>query len=144
MNISKQWIWLIVVGVAVAAFAISFALGLRRTVPVEVNRQQLERNLPDAFSGKRVEVLNATRTSGLAREATQRLRDAGFDVVYFGTTGQAEQSEVLDRVGKRDIAEAVGKALGIARVTTALDSTRLVEASVILGPDWVPADRKKD
>ena len=33
----------------------------------------------------RVQVLNATKTRGLARRATMLLRDRGFDVVEMGT-----------------------------------------------------------
>ena len=50
----------------------------------------------------RVEVLNAAGRPNLAREATDRLRDGGFDVVFFGNADRfgGEQSVVLDRVDK--------------------------------------------
>ncbi|HEX7941572.1 MAG TPA: LytR C-terminal domain-containing protein, partial [Gemmatimonadaceae bacterium] len=35
----------------------------------------------------RVQVLNTTKTRGLARRATRLLRDRGFDVVELGTVG---------------------------------------------------------
>ena len=91
----------------------------------------------------RVEVLNAAGVPGLARAATDRLRDAGFDVVYFGNNrGFApESSLVLDRVGKPEVANEVGRAVDIPRVESRPDSTLYLEVTVVLGRDWsgVPA-----
>ena len=124
----------------VAAFAISFVLGLGDDA-TPVTMPGVERPVPTLDSGRRVEVLNAAGRSGLARTATDRLRTAGYDVVFFGNAGNRADSLsiVLDRVGKLDLAQAVGRQLGITRVETALDSTRLVEVTVILGVDWPPA-----
>jgi hypothetical protein len=88
----------------------------------------------------RIEVLNAARTAGLARDATQRLRTAGFDVVYFGNTSAADpdSSVVYDRTGDDDVARAAADVLGIRRVITRADTTLYVDATVILGADWRP------
>ena len=92
----------------------------------------------------RVEVLNAAGIPGLARTATDRLRDAGFDVVYFGNNrGFApESSLVLDRVGKRALADDVARAIDIPRVLSRPDTTLYLEVTVVLGKDWsgIPAD----
>lgn len=88
----------------------------------------------------RVEVLNASGRTGLARVATRHLRDRGFDVVSFGNaSGRAGQpSQVIDRVGKRAAAGDVAEALGIGRVTEEPDSSVMVDATVVLGKDWAP------
>jgi hypothetical protein len=87
----------------------------------------------------RVEVINATRTRGLARRATFALRDAGFDVVRFATdTAQRDSTVVLDRSGHPDWARLVARALGGARVETRPDSLRYLDVSVLLGADWRP------
>jgi hypothetical protein len=90
----------------------------------------------------RVEILNAGGIPGLARNATSALREAGFDVVYFGNAGtfSEEESVVMDRVGRMDLAEAVADALGILKVESAPDSTRYLEITVRLGPEWPSAD----
>jgi hypothetical protein len=92
----------------------------------------------------RVEVLNAAGVPGLARAATDRLRDAGFDVVYYGNgRGFAPDSSlVLDRVGKRELAADVAETLDIPRVGSRPDSTLYLEVTVVLGKDWsgIPAD----
>ncbi len=86
----------------------------------------------------RVEVLNAGGTAGLAQRATGVLRDSGLDVVYWGNDAQFSDSasRVVDRVGDTLLARAVADALGIEHVLSEVDSTRLVEATVKLGPVW--------
>jgi hypothetical protein len=86
----------------------------------------------------RVEVLNAGGVSGLARTATTRLREAGFDVVQFGNarTFDRDSSVVLDRVGRLDLAEAVANALGIPNVLTEPDPNLFVDVTVLLGRTW--------
>lgn len=88
----------------------------------------------------RVEVLNGAGTSGLARDATQRLRTGGFDVVYFGNASAFDRgrSVVLDRVGDPARARAVAASLGIDSVASAPDSTLLLDVTVVLGDDWPP------
>ncbi len=85
-----------------------------------------------------VEVLNATAATGLARGATRRLRDAGLDVVYFGsdTTTTLDSTEVLLRRGDAAAAERVRRALGAGRVRPAPDAARLVDVTVRLGADY--------
>ncbi|MEX2284035.1 MAG: LytR C-terminal domain-containing protein [Gemmatimonadota bacterium] len=130
-------IGLVVVGLVVVAFGISFVRGLGDDA-TPVTMPGVERPVPGLDSGRRVEVLNAAGRSGMARTATDRLRVAGYDVVFFGNAGNRKDSLsiVLDRVGKPDLARAVASHLGITRVETAIDSTRLVEVSVVLGVDW--------
>ena len=91
------------------------------------------------ISGRvRVEVLNGAGQSGLARSATDVLRDEGFDVVYFGNADDfgRDSSVVLDRVGRVDLARAVADALGIPRVLSEPDSNLYLDATVVLGEDW--------
>ena len=85
----------------------------------------------------RVEIINATKTSGLARRATRVLRDRGFDVVKYSTSGTTQDSTlVLDRTNHLEWAELVGKALGGARVATRPDTSSYVDVTVVLGGNW--------
>lgn len=86
----------------------------------------------------RVEVLNGSGESGLARAATGALRDQGFDVVSFGNAGtQSEEiSVVMDRVGRMEMAQQVAEALGILHVRSEPDSTLFLDVTVRLGKDW--------
>ncbi|MEO8910884.1 MAG: LytR C-terminal domain-containing protein [Gemmatimonadaceae bacterium] len=84
----------------------------------------------------KVEVLNGTRTKGLARRATLFLRDLGFDVVGSGTNAaQRTQTVVYDRSGHPDWAARVGRAMG-SPVIEQPDSSRYLDVTVILGVDW--------
>jgi hypothetical protein len=87
----------------------------------------------------RVQVLNATRTRGLARRATRYLRDRGFDVVDVATASQVRDSTlVIDRSGHPEWAELVARAFGGAAVASRLDSSRYLDVTVLVGRDWTP------
>ena len=87
----------------------------------------------------RVQVLNGSRRAGLARQATDILRDAGYDVVSLGNArNRRDESVVFDRVGQPEIAQRVAAALGIRNVQTEIDSALLLEVTVVLGTDWAP------
>jgi hypothetical protein len=87
----------------------------------------------------RVEVINATRTNGLARRATRLLRDRGFDVVTYTTSNVLQDTTVvLDRTNHPDWARLVGQALGGARVDARPDTSRYVDITVVLGSTWRP------
>lgn len=94
-----------------------------------------------APSGRvRVEVLNATRTSGLARIGRDVLRARGYDVVNMGNAQgfSADSSLVLDRVGNLEQARQVAGTLGISRVESRRDPNLVLEVTVVLGSDWIP------
>jgi len=84
-----------------------------------------------------VEVLNPTSTVGLARAATRLLRDAGIDVVYFGSdTGQVgDSTQVIVRRGGVGAGTRVARALGVRTVRQVPDAGRLVDVTVRLGRD---------
>ena len=124
---------------AVLAFIASFVFGL--------DRSSEERPAPSAGTAPapaavpdsrvRIEVLNGSGRSGLARRVTDQLRDAGYDVVHLGTARVAADSSIVyDRVGRKQIAQRVAEALGITRVETVVDTSRYLEVTVILGRDW--------
>ena len=96
------------------------------------------RDIPGQGERVIVEVLNASGAVGLARGATSRLRDAGLDVVYFGTdtSRTLDSTQVLVRRGNEGKAERVRRALGTGSVRAAPDSTRLVDVTVRLGRDF--------
>ncbi|MGH7539032.1 MAG: LytR C-terminal domain-containing protein [Gemmatimonadales bacterium] len=86
-----------------------------------------------------VEVLNASGAPGLARTGTRVLRRAGIDVVYYGnasTTG--DSTRILVRRGTAAVGDRIRQILGTGKVELQPDSTRLLDASVLLGPDFSP------
>src|SRR5690606_29512776 len=80
----RQSILLGIALVAVAAFLVSFITGVRLPGRAGQDGSPFD-GIPDAGGDRtRVEVLNAAGRPGIARMATRRLRESGFDVVYFG------------------------------------------------------------
>jgi hypothetical protein len=93
-----------------------------------------------------VEVLNASGRPGDARLGTRVLRRGGIDVVYFGNApaavGIIDSTRIIVRRGAAPAGERVRAALGVGRVEVQLDSARLLDASVLLGADFVPRSRQ--
>lgn len=121
---------------------IGYALAQRRaTLPV-VAATETTRPAVTPQARVRVEVLNSGGTLGLARSATDVLRDVGFDVVYFGNADRFDRdsSAVLDRVGRLESARTVADALEIRTVLSRPDSNLFVDVSVWLGKEWKPFD----
>lgn len=86
-----------------------------------------------------VEVLNATGERGLARRGTAFLRDVGFDVVGSGNApARTDSTVVLVRSGRMDWGALAAHALGGARVEARPDSSRYLDLTILLGPDWRP------
>ena len=101
--------------------------------------------VPRAPSGirVRVQVVNTTRTRGLARRVTHLLRDQGFDVVEMTTAGPPRDTTlVLDRSGHPAWAASVVRILGpAARAETRPDSSRYLDVTVLVGSAWrAPAE----
>lgn len=87
----------------------------------------------------RVQVLNATKTRGLARRAMLYLRDQGFDVVEMGTTSATRDTTlVLDRSHHPDWARTVATSLGAALVESRPDTSRYLDVTVLIGSTWRP------
>ena len=90
----------------------------------------------------RVSVLNGTKTRGLARRATMLLRDRGFDVVDMGTDNASntprDTTIVYDLTGHPDWARRIARGLTPSRVETTPDSSRYLDAVVVLGTSWRP------
>jgi hypothetical protein len=87
----------------------------------------------------RVQVLNTTKTKGLARRATRLLRDRGFDVVEIGTVGPTiDTTVVLDLSGHPTWADAAAKVMAPARTRVRADSSRYLDITVLIGSTWRP------
>lgn len=89
-----------------------------------------------------VEVRNAGGVQGMARSATDLLRDAGYDVVAFGNAESFDQdrSVVIDRVGEIRMAQLVSETLGVDSVVSEPDPELFVDVTVRLGAGWAPPE----
>ena len=85
----------------------------------------------------RIQVLNGTKTRGLARRATMLLRDHGFDVVETGTDIVARDTTIVyDLSGHADWAARVAKLFPPARVVPRPDSSRYLDITISIGSTW--------
>lgn len=107
------------------------------TRPAAVDASGASSRLPPLPDRVTVEVLNGTAVAGAARLGTLLLRQAGLDVVYYGTADSAHRARARSVILVRG-----GDTAGVGRVLTVLhhadverapDATRLVDLSVILG-----------
>lgn len=86
----------------------------------------------------KVEILNASKIHGAARTATFLLRSRGYDVVAVSNAATTQEpTTVLDRSGHPRWAELIGKAVS-GRVLSKPDTSRYLDATVILGTSWRP------
>lgn len=135
---------LMLLGVILAAGVfIGSAISQWKPLPEQERSVTLPRNPTTNSMGRiRVEVLNAGGEAGMARVATDRLRDQGFDVVFFGNADTFDQDStlVLDRSGRLEAARAVGEVMGAKSIISQPDSNLYLDVTVLLGREWRPDD----
>jgi hypothetical protein len=132
-SVARKTLGFVLLGGLLAAVATATALPARKNLGRSANGTGA--NSPRV----RVQVLNATRTRGLARRAMLYLRDQGFDVVEVGTTSATRDTTlVLDRSRHPDWARNVATSLGMARIETRPDTSRYLDVTVLIGSSWRP------
>jgi hypothetical protein len=133
---------LLALGITVAALGIGFTSDGVGTAVVD-EQESVAANVRVQWEGDdvEVEVLNGGGVAGMAGEVTEQLRLAGFDVVIFGNAATFDPdrpSQVIDRVGRTDAAQAVAAALGIDIVLSDPDPNLYVDVTVVVGGAWTP------
>lgn len=132
-----RWLLLALV-IAGAGYAVWTRSGGTQAFAPDDAEAALPESMVPAGVRIKVEVLNATRTPGLARKATMFLRDRGFDVVETGNSAEKRATTlVLDRSLHPEWTALVARALS-AETETRADSTRYLDVTVLLGDDWRP------
>ena len=130
--------WIVLLAALLIGFGAIARWYLRSGPRLRASKGAVEHVVP-AGEHIRVEVLNATDVKGLARRAMLSLRDAGFDVVFFGnTTERADTTRILDRSGHAQWAALAARAMGRAKVEVVPDSSRFLDLTVLVGRNWTP------
>ena len=130
---TRKSVSVVLTGVLLAAGATAMAL------PVGKSLRRASASPREGAPRVRVQVLNTTKTRGLARRAMLYLRDQGFDVVDVGTAGPTvDTTLVLDRSRHPDWARSVATSLGSARVEARPDTSRYLDVTVLIGSSWRP------
>lgn len=127
------------VSAAVVLAVLLYAFSSHVAAPdVSPRREHNPSNLLGDFI--QVEVRNGCGVPDAAARVTAYLRDRGFDVVAQGNYATFDQDStlVVDRVGNPQAARKVARILGLStdRVRQRIDTTRYLDASVIIGADY--------
>lgn len=135
--------WLRTVGLALV-FALVGAFTASLWLEIRQEGQALERARPGIWSGRRirVEVLNGAGVDGLARRMTERLRERGFDVVYYGNAERFgyDTSFAVARVESLEPAWRVARTLGLRSVRQEPKRDLYLDVTVVLGADLAARD----
>jgi len=94
-----------------------------------------------------LEILNGTKSQGLARNASELYQSFGYDVIRIGNAEAAEYDEtvVVDRIGNATVAATIGQVIRCDNFkTTGLDTAdaasygteAVVDFTIILGKDF--------
>lgn len=130
--------WILLIGAVLIGLGAVARYYLRSGPRLRSSRTTAGRVVPEGMH-VRIEVLNATDTKGLARRAMLVMRDAGFDVVFFGNSSErSDTTRILDRSGHADWAALATRAIGPAQVETKPDSSRFLDLTVLVGRNWTP------
>jgi hypothetical protein len=118
-------------GVALVLLAYAFWPSMLKSSSSETPRSAKKNHIE-------IEVLNGTGAVRIAQRITDYLRSEGFDVVEVRNTDETARTVVMDRLGYRTSAEAVGKSLGLPpeRVVTKINRTLYLDVSVVVGKDF--------
>ncbi len=86
----------------------------------------------------RLEILNGTGNSGLARRTAELYRSYGFDVVTVGNTERegVEETIVVDRVGNEIFANRTAEIIRASLIDLQLEGQAGVDVTIVLGEDF--------
>ncbi len=94
-----------------------------------------------------IEILNGTKSQGLARTTSELYQSFGYDVIRVGNAGDVEydKTEIIDRIGNAGVASTIGQVIqcsNIQSTNVAPDNTgdygteAVVDFTIILGKDF--------
>lgn len=88
----------------------------------------------------RIEILNGTTVSGMAKKTKELFQSYGFEVVAMGNSASMDQAatQVIDRKGNPALAERTAKIIKCDKISTQVQSgsAQDVDVTVILGKDF--------
>ena len=127
-----------ILGIVVAFLLYSFFSNTFVNKPVDWKTQPSGRSSTGEVI--QLDVLNGCGAQGVAQKFTDYLRKRNFDVVQSSNyrTFDVEQSLVIDRVGNRENARKVARALGIdeKNILQEINPDYYLHVSVVIGRDY--------
>jgi polyisoprenyl-teichoic acid--peptidoglycan teichoic acid transferase len=97
--------------------------------------------LPEEERIVTIEILNGTKTSGLAKKTADLFQSFGYDVVSFDNadTTDTDKTAIVDRIGKSDIAASLADVIKCKNIKTQADSVAsdtMIDFTIVLGKDF--------
>lgn len=94
-----------------------------------------------------IEILNGTKSQGLARTTSELYQSFGYDVIRVGNAGDVEydKTQIIDRIGNAGVASTIGQVIqcsNIQSTNVAPDNSgdygteAVVDFTIILGKDF--------
>jgi len=87
----------------------------------------------------KIQILNGTKTAGLASKLREELKDKGYSDISIGDTGDGtyEYSKVIDRSGNQDRLQVVAQDSGIGFAESDIDIACGYDITIIIGKDRI-------
>ncbi len=129
---------LLILLIVVSGLGYSFVRRMFLHPPVDARRKEAS-EVAHRDIAIQLQILNATPVQGLASNATDYLRQRGFDVVMNDNAPEkSEVSSVICLRGDTAAAAQLAYAVGIERkhVVTQIDSSLMLDCTLILGSDY--------
>jgi anionic cell wall polymer biosynthesis LytR-Cps2A-Psr (LCP) family protein len=94
-----------------------------------------------------IEILNGTKSQGLARSTSELYQSFGYDVIRVGNAGEVEYeaTEIIDRIGNAGVAATIGQVIQCSNIqatnvspadTGDYGTEASVDFTIILGKDF--------
>ncbi len=111
---------------------------LTESVRQVVENLRSQEGLRDENIVIRLEILNGTANSGLARRTAELYRSYGFDVVTVGNAEQdgVQETIVVDRVGNEIFANRTAEIIRASLIDLQLEGQPGVDVTIVLGEDF--------
>lgn len=111
---------------------------LQESVRQVVENLSTEEAIRDENIVIRLEILNATETTGLASRTAELYRSYGFDVVTVGNAAveNLDETLVIDRVGSDVFAQRTADIIRAPAIEIDVDPSATVDVTIVLGKDF--------
>ena len=114
---------------------------LKQTVKQIYTNLASTENLKSGDISSTVEILNGTKTAGLARRTREIFQSFGFEVLSFNNAENTnvEKTKVIDRKGNAEVAGKVAKIIRCSLITTEIppaSSPSNADVTILLGKDF--------
>lgn len=130
----------IIVTIILFVFMVFLSYSLLKNLGVLDNGQKEEIKPKNVQQLVQVEVLNGCGIKGVGEKFTDLIRSKGFDVVKTGNyiSFDVDQTFIIDRVGKENIAYKVADSLGIDKKNIIVQKNKqyFLDLTIVIGKDF--------